>query len=185
MAGDWIRLKPDMETDPVFWQIAARTNMTAKELFFTLYKVCCWFQKYGKYGKAKCTPDVIATLLGRAGFTEAMIEFGWMESHFGVLILKKFCDTSAARKSLGASVRREVLKDGYCKACGETVGLVVDHKIPISRGGSCELENLQSLCRNCNSKKGTLTMEEFLNDRRSGFLRPLENANAGRASGGR
>lgn len=165
MAGDWIRLKPDMEMNPVYWKIAEATSLTRHELLFTLYKICCWFQKHGKYGKAKCTPDVINLLVERNGVAEAMISAGWMESHFGVLVLKKFCDTSAARKSLGAAVRREVMKDGFCKACGETAGLVVDHKIPISRGGSCDLDNLQSLCRNCNTKKGKLTMEEFLNDR--------------------
>jgi 5-methylcytosine-specific restriction enzyme A len=44
-----------------------------------------------------------------------------------------------------------------CAYCGATsldgVSLEVDHIIPISRGGSNELENLQILCRPCNSGK--------------------------------
>lgn len=44
-----------------------------------------------------------------------------------------------------------------CAYCGATssdgISLEVDHIIPISKGGSNELENLQILCRPCNSGK--------------------------------
>lgn len=47
-------------------------------------------------------------------------------------------------------------RDGYhCLRCGETEGLTVDHVAPQSRGGSDDMENLQSLCRSCNAIKGT------------------------------
>jgi 5-methylcytosine-specific restriction endonuclease McrA len=39
-------------------------------------------------------------------------------------------------------------------ACGVHVGLTVDHVIPLSRGGTDELQNLRFLCRSHNSKKG-------------------------------
>ena len=49
-------------------------------------------------------------------------------------------------------------RDGRrCQACGETEDLTIDHKIiPWSEGGSStDPENLQVLCRSCNSRKGT------------------------------
>ena len=50
---------------------------------------------------------------------------------------------------------RLVLRDGpHCKACGTTDNLTVDHIIPMSRGGSDDIDNLQLLCRRCNSRKG-------------------------------
>ena len=49
-------------------------------------------------------------------------------------------------------------RDGRrCQVCGETEDLTIDHKIvPWSEGGSStDQENLQVLCRSCNSRKGT------------------------------
>jgi len=56
------------------------------------------------------------------------------------------------------SIRHEVLKkDDYkCVECGATKEercLHVDHIIPISRGGTDELDNLQTLCEGCNLAK--------------------------------
>ncbi len=43
---------------------------------------------------------------------------------------------------------------GYCKHCNITKTLSLDHIIPRSKGGLDEINNLQILCRSCNSSKG-------------------------------
>jgi hypothetical protein len=49
-----------------------------------------------------------------------------------------------------------VNRDGeYCQHCGETSNLAVDHIVAIANGGGNDLENLQILCKSCNSRKGT------------------------------
>ena len=41
----------------------------------------------------------------------------------------------------------------YCTMCGSTRDLVADHVIPLSRGGTSTPDNLQVLCRTCNTRK--------------------------------
>lgn len=46
-------------------------------------------------------------------------------------------------------------RDAYnCNHCGATENLTIDHIIPIIKGGTNDLSNLQTLCSSCNSKKG-------------------------------
>ena len=53
-------------------------------------------------------------------------------------------------------LREEIYeRDGWkCLACGQASDLSLDHIIPWSLGGPDTFENLQTLCRPCNSKKG-------------------------------
>lgn len=53
-------------------------------------------------------------------------------------------------------LRRQVYeRDGYrCRHCGTAENLSVDHVYPFSLGGQDGIENLQTLCRSCNSRKG-------------------------------
>lgn len=48
--------------------------------------------------------------------------------------------------------------NGKCCRCGkelETWEMTIDHILPISRGGTSDIDNLQLMCKSCNSKKGT------------------------------
>lgn len=42
-----------------------------------------------------------------------------------------------------------------CLACGLEKPLTIDHVIPLSKGGSNTIDNVQPLCASCNSIKGT------------------------------
>jgi 5-methylcytosine-specific restriction endonuclease McrA len=48
---------------------------------------------------------------------------------------------------------------GRCLRCGSTTALTRDHVVPISSGGSHYIENIQPLCRSCNSWKHTRTID--------------------------
>lgn len=51
------------------------------------------------------------------------------------------------------------LYEHKCLCCGSTEDLTLDHVIPLVCGGSNTIENSQPLCRSCNSKKGTKTID--------------------------
>ena len=46
------------------------------------------------------------------------------------------------------------------------INLHLDHKTPLARGGAHSTDNLVPACRNCNLRKGTQTVEEFLSRKR-------------------
>lgn len=48
---------------------------------------------------------------------------------------------------------------GVCLCCGSHDDLTADHVTPLIKGGSNSIENLQPLCRSCNSTKHTQTID--------------------------
>ncbi len=66
-------------------------------------------------------------------------------------------------------------QDGKCAYCGEMLPTVyhIDHKTPVARGGTNDIENLHLTCPRCNLRKGTMTHEEFLVSKRR---RPFKQA---------
>lgn len=60
------------------------------------------------------------------------------------------------RRSIPEMVRNYIFKrDGYeCIGCGSSENLVIDHIRPFSKNGETEIDNLQTLCHQCNMKKG-------------------------------
>lgn len=63
------------------------------------------------------------------------------------------------------SVREEVFdKHGnYCLKCGNAYDLAIDHIISVKNGGSNEIDNLQPLCKSCNSGKGARNIDYRFN----------------------
>lgn len=61
------------------------------------------------------------------------------------------------KRPISMRMRRQVFeRDGFrCRHCGSRDRLSVDHIRPESKGGVTELDNLQTLCGPCNSRKGT------------------------------
>ncbi|MEA5537290.1 HNH endonuclease [Crocosphaera sp. XPORK-15E] len=66
--------------------------------------------------------------------------------------------TKTPRIPIPKSVRDYIFqRDNYqCKSCGkkqqETI-LNIDHIIPLAKGGSNDMSNLQTLCQPCNQQK--------------------------------
>lgn len=71
-------------------------------------------------------------------------------------------------RSIPFGLRYQVLeRDRKCLLCGATpdpendVKLHVDHRVPWSQGGRTELDNLQTLCAQCNLGKGNRSTQDF------------------------
>lgn len=82
----------------------------------------------------------------------------WYEWHWtrGRILRPRPGYTVRARRHISRTVRLSVYdRDGWaCLHCASTDDLSLDHIHPYSMGGSDSPENLQTLCRSCNSRKG-------------------------------
>lgn len=70
----------------------------------------------------------------------------------------------AGQLSIDIYERLLVLQNGLCVYCNVdiTEAPSLDHKIPISRGGTNTDDNVHLVCTSCNSKKWAYTHEEYL-----------------------
>lgn len=48
-----------------------------------------------------------------------------------------------------------------CAYCNQKEAKTIDHIIPLSRGGTNDIENMIPVCVSCNSKKGAKTLIEY------------------------
>jgi hypothetical protein len=63
-----------------------------------------------------------------------------------------------AQKFIGHKDVRNYIFEKYgkiCLCCGSTKRLSLDHIVPVHLNGKNTLENIQPLCKSCNSSKGT------------------------------
>lgn len=79
-------------------------------------------------------------------------------------------EKSKARDLRDSSWWRSKIAEGICYYCGGTFKpseLTMDHKIPLSRGGSSEKINIVPACKECNNKKKYMLpteWEEYMNN---------------------
>ncbi|MFD9561505.1 HNH endonuclease [Streptomyces sp. NPDC059994] len=91
-----------------------------------------------------------------SGCTSVTVINGRCESH---KIIRKGWDRKSARNRSRpgdwSSRRAKVLtRDRFtCQKCGTRENLQVDHIVPVSRGGSWDLDNLWVLCGKCHALK--------------------------------
>lgn len=72
-----------------------------------------------------------------------------------IMLGKKEKQTKPGRERVRSLAREVMEADAYrCRQCGAYKNLHVDHIMPVIKGGTSVMENLQTLCRTCNLKKG-------------------------------
>lgn len=111
--------------------------------------------------------DLIDALAGAVVAAEAAGLSSWSIAD-EVATFARFCQDVALREGRIAARRRprrrevtsgQALRtfrrdEWTCRGCGSVGGdLTVDHVIPVSKGGTNDDGNLQTMCRSCNSRK--------------------------------
>lgn len=112
-------------------------------------------------------PELWATFSANATTEDRVLAFvelqatGWVTEIFGLVYLTNLQHVGhlprldTLRSPIPASVRLAIYeRDGHrCVTCDTTESLTLDHVYPWSKGGTDNPENLQTMCRPCNSRK--------------------------------
>lgn len=75
--------------------------------------------------------------------------------------IKEFKPVVSIKPKTKTETRKEKIFSRFdfkCVICGSTKELTQDHIIPISKGGTDRLDNLQCMCKRCNQVKGNIRM---------------------------
>ncbi len=168
----WIESHQSLSRHRKTLKTAGRLSVDRHKLIGHLHELWWWaLDNVGVDGKlTDMTPYEIALAAQWDGdhneFVDALVEGGFLEFKNDGYCLhdwnggrKRSPERHQTRKeweSMAYRVRPLVFKkDGYkCVYCGSTENLEVDHIVPICRGGTNDMENLQTLCRSCNRAKG-------------------------------
>lgn len=81
--------------------------------------------------------------------------------------MKKVSDNTFKRKTFTKEERIEIYRKtkGHCYLCGEFVDFdsyEIEHKVPLSEGGTNDLSNLFCSCHTCNLIKHDIYPEDFM-----------------------
>ncbi len=75
--------------------------------------------------------------------------------------IKKPYNFITSRPEMAKLIEENLTTCHYCSEKLTEKNLSIDHKLPVSRGGDTNLENIAFCCKKCNSEKGSMTEKEF------------------------
>ena len=91
MAGDWIKIEKSTLRKPEVLRISEMLSIDVDHAFGLCVRFWCWCDDHLTDGNAHSVTKVtLDTLLNRSGFSEALIEVGWLQSRNGSIVVPNF-----------------------------------------------------------------------------------------------
>lgn len=91
MAGDWIKMRCNLDTDPAVFQIAEALEMDELAVVGRLWKVWAWADQHcADCNAVSVTRNVLDRITSTPGFADAMQKVGWLEGLDGALSFPHF-----------------------------------------------------------------------------------------------
>lgn len=114
MAGDWIKMRKNLATDPRIVRISSALKADRLRTLGALFVAWCIFDEHSADGTLPgYTPETLDGLVGLPGLSAAMQSVQWLEVHPHGLVAPRFEDhngKSARRRALD-SVRKDNVRN--------------------------------------------------------------------------
>lgn len=109
MAGDWIKMRTNLDTDPRVIQIAFRLDIPELQVVGCLWKLWAWADAHTLDGNAVSVTDVtLDRFTCVTGFAQALREVGWLEGENGALSFPRFAEHNGKTAKKRATTRDRV-----------------------------------------------------------------------------
>lgn len=114
MAGDWIKMRSELQTHPKIVRILSATDADKFRVIGGLHAVWSVFDAHSSDGVLiGYTADLMDHIIGWRGFSQAMIDVGWLEQDTQGLVLPEFDEhnsKSAKRRAEDQKRKKSVRK---------------------------------------------------------------------------
>jgi len=117
MAGDWIKMRTNLDTDRRVIDIATRLGVSELQVVGMLWKVWSWADAHTLDGNAIRVTDVTLdrfTLV--TGFADALRKVGWLEGRDGLLSFPRFAEHNGQTAKNRAETKERVAKHRNAKS---------------------------------------------------------------------
>ncbi len=119
MAGDWIKMRMDLQTHPKVVRILSALGADKFRVIGGLHSVWCVFDLHSVSGELHgYTPSAMDHIIGWPGFSDAMIAVGWLQWNGGqTLVMPEFSEhngKSAKRRAEDQKRKRDDRKFVDC-----------------------------------------------------------------------
>lgn len=131
MAGDWIKMRIDLQSHPKIVRILSATGADKFRVIGGLHAVWSVFDTHSENGMLKgYTPETMDHIIGWSGFSDAMIKVGWLvfdgAETLSVPEFDEHNGKSAKRRGEDQKRKREVRKTS--ETSPENCGQIADKK---------------------------------------------------------
>lgn len=115
MAGDWIKMRIDLQSHPKIVRILSEHKTDKFRVVGGLHAVWSVFDTHSEDGVLNgYSPEALDHVIGWNGFSASLVAIGWIENIAGGLVMPEFCEhngKSGKRRAEDQKRKRESRKD--------------------------------------------------------------------------
>lgn len=111
MAGDWIKMRVNLDTDPRVIQIACALDIDEIHAVGCLHKLWSWADQHSLKGNAlTVTSSFLDRYVRVTGFADALRNVGWLEGRDNALTFPRFAEHNGQTAKTRATTAKRVAK---------------------------------------------------------------------------
>lgn len=163
MAGDWIKMRANLDSDPRVIALAAELAVPELLIVGALWKVWAWADSHSLDGNAiRVTTVTLDKFTGLSGFAVALRNVGWLEGRDNALTFPRFAEHNGQTAKKRAETKNRVAKHRAQKGNELSVTDVTPKVLPEKRREEKSKESTSAHANEAGSgPPDKLTIEEL------------------------